>query len=190
MAIPNRQLFLDRFIEYNVERYQDKPLLVAVLQGLTLDQITITNFQVDNTNPARPVHFYDVSMPGVFMGINQKFIPADVETGKLFTILGHVDDENELSLKTEEGVYTMGEAMIASLLVISGKKGDPDYVLAQVKNSLKYSAADVDLGYGGGQVSIRNETIFGLFTVYESLYDNVLRYNGLHSYDEPNLRYL
>lgn len=183
MAIPNRQLFLDRFIEYNVERYQDKPKLVAVLQGLTLDKINITNFQVDNSNPNRPVHFYDVEMPGVFIGANQKFIPADVETGKLFTIIGHVDDENELSLKTEEGIYTMGQTKVASLLVIKGMIGNSSHVFDQIQASLKYSALETEVTYTADKVKISNETIFGQLTAYESLYDGLQRYNGQYRAD-------
>lgn len=184
MAIPNRQLFLDRFIEYNVERYKDKPLLVAVIQGLTLEQLTISNFQVaDASNPALPVYSYRVDKEGVFTGVNQKFIPADVETGNLFNIIGHVDDENELSLKTEEGVYTMGVAKIASLLIIKGKIGDSQYVMGQVKTSLKYDVLDQDVSFANGKVTIDNETILGSFSVYESLYDGVPRYNGQYRLD-------
>lgn len=183
MAIPNRQLFLDRFIEYNVVRYADKPKLVAILRGLTLDKLVINNFQKTQNPGGYFDHFYDVSMAGVFEGVNQKFQPASIEAGRLFAIIAKVDDENELSLKEEEGAYDFGQVDHAVILVTKGKIDDSAHVLNVVKQSLLYEIADADISYTGGIITIKNEIMDGTITIHETLFDDIPRYNGKYRCD-------
>lgn len=184
MAIPSNQLFLDRFIEYNVERYQDNPSFVQTLQGLTLGQVSLTNLRKMILESGQLVHMYDIELPGIFIGKNQMFYPADYIKHKvaLFEEEDPVAPEN-LELKGTAGIYKLMPSG-GSALVLNGKK-DSATVLALIKEKCLYALSDdqVVISQDVASVTINAPTVVGTLSVTESLFDGIQRYNGQYRAD-------
>lgn len=185
MAIPSKQLFLDRFIEYNVLRYQDKPSLVAMFQGLTLDKVTFSNFQEATDGEGKTYHSYSVVAPGVFTGNNQRFYPADYILNNVtnFEEESPVEDIDALEHKSTPGIYLV-EGLGGRVLVLNGEKTEEN-VRAVFKNSCKYELNDddIELEEAFNSIAIKSETILGHVLVVESLFDNLPRFNGQYRFD-------
>lgn len=184
MAIPSNQLFLDRFIEYNVERYQDNPSFVQTLQGLTLATVSLTNLREVTLEGGQLAHLYDIDMPGVFTGKNQMFYPADYIQHKVavFEEPDPVTPEN-LELKGTAGIYKLA-AGGGSALVLNGKK-DNATVLALIKEKCLYDLIDsqIVISQDISSVTINSPTVVGTLGVAESLFDGIQRYNGQYRAD-------
>lgn len=185
MTIPNKQLFLDRFIEYNVLRYQDNPSLVAMFQGLTLDKVTLTNFRETSTEEGSITHIYDIDMPGVFTGKNQLFYPADYILHNVTNFEEDlpVEDIEELEHKGTPGIYLV-ESLGGRLLVLNGKKNS-ETIIDLIKEKCKYILSDdqIIVGEDTSTVVIKAETILGFVSVVEGLYDDIPRFNGQFRFD-------
>lgn len=185
MTIPNKQLFLDRFIEYNVMRYQDKPSLVTMFQGLTLDKVNLTNFRETVTEEGKPAHLYDIDMPGGFTGKNQKFYPADYILHKVtnFEEEDPVESIDDLEHKGTQGIYLV-EDLGGRVLVLNGKKTEEN-IKAVIKDSCKYELSDEDIVLDGSfnSATIKTDTILGYLLVVESLFDDIPRFNGQYRFD-------
>lgn len=184
MAIPSNQLFLDRFIEYNVERYQDNPSFVQTLQGLTLAQVSLTNLREVTLEGGQLAHLYDIDMPGVFSGKNQMFYPADYIAHKV-TVFEEATPvtPDELETKGTAGIYklTVGGG---SALVLNGKK-DSTTVLALIKEKCLYELSDdqIVINQDVSLVTLNSPTVVGSLFVTESLFDGIQRYNGQYRVD-------
>lgn len=184
MAIPNNQLFLDRFIEYNVERYQDNPSFVQTLQGLTLAQVSLTNFREVTLEGGQLAHLYDIDLPGIFSGKNQMFYPADYIQHKvaLFEEADPVTPD-VLETKGTAGIYKL-VAGGGSALVLNGKK-DNSTVLALIKEKCLYdlSSDQIVISQDISSVTINSPTVVGTLSVTESIFDGIQRYNGQYRVD-------
>lgn len=184
MAIPNTQLFLDRFIEVNVERYADRPSIVQIFQGLTLAQVTFSNFKEVILEGGQVAHQYDVDMPGVFTGKNQMYYPADY---LIHDVAAFVTEdliaEDQKDRQGEAGIYHLDPEGGFSLVL----NGDLalDKVHALIKEKCNYVLADDEIVVSEDltSVTIKSETVVGVIPVVESLFDGLQRYNGQYRYN-------
>lgn len=184
MAIPNNQLFLDRFIEVNLERYRDNPSVVQMLQGLTLDQIQFTNFRKTTLPSGQVAYLYDMEYPNVFIAHNQRYYPADYAVHKVavFQEKDKITLEN-LPTKTKEGMYYI-DPTGGRMLVTKGKLGI-EHIKALVKSNCRYDLADeqITVSQDYTTFTVDSPTVFKGVGIVESLYDDLPRYNGRYRYD-------
>lgn len=189
MAFPNQQLFLDRFIAYNKNRYKDDPYLVKAFGALTLSDIAFTNLRKE-TKDGVTRHVTDVDAPGVFTGENQRYIPADYSLHGVAQLVS----ENplalsQLRLELEAGIYWLrtdeNGVKVGALLVEKGEK-NVENILRLVKGKCLYDleVSDISIDEDISQVTIDSVTITGSLQVVESLGDiNEATYDGTFIFD-------
>lgn len=184
MAIPSNQLFLDRFIEYNSERYKDNPSLVAMFQGLTLDKVELTNLRETTLENGKPANLFDIKAPGVFTGKNQMFYPADY---LLHNVADISKDEpvtlEDLPAKDTPGVYKVLPTGGSALMLKGGKTEVGIKTLIEVKALYDITDAQITINPDLSSLTIKSPTIVGTLYVTESMFDDLLRYNGKHRAD-------
>jgi len=188
MAFPNDQLFLDRFISYNKERYKDEPTFVQALSALTLSTISFTNFRKVDVGGGQFAHLVDVDSPGLLTGDDQQYLPADyVENGPAQMEEPDPVDLETLKRKGVQGIYFLGvsaEETVGAVLVYNGQK-TVENIKALVKEHCYFELADDEITVDQDVtfVTIDSRTITGVVQVVESLYDDVPRFNGQFRYD-------
>lgn len=189
MAIENNQLFLDRFIEVNVERYKDNPALVTMFQNLTLGQIIFSNYRETVLESGQVAHLYDMEVPGVFIARNQMYYPAEYEVHHVTTITKKEVPVEDLNKQGEQGVYTDVSGNGVAVVL----KGDLDVptIKALIKDKCAYNISDdeITVNQALDTVTIRTHTVLGVLSVVESLYDGIQRYNGQFRYN-GDIKYL
>ena len=172
MAISKEQLFLDRFISYNVIRYQNEPDFVAVLNGLTLGTIAFTNYQ--KFGGIGPTFWtVDVNSPSnKFMGTDQRYIPADfVFNGPAILKQETPLTLEELELTAVPGIYLIDQGVVltGAVLVYKNEKTAAN-VRAVVATNSNYAIAsdEITIDPSVSMVTIDSITISGGLTVVES----------------------
>lgn len=188
MAFPNDQLFLDRFISFNKERYKTEPDFVAELDALTLGSIAFSNFRKEVQVNGDVHHLVDVRSPGLLRGKDQSYMPADYAIDGTAQLVDEiVRPKEELEEQLTEGVYFLGvsaEEHIGAILVYKGKK-TVERIKDLVKSKCYFDLADNEITVSEDMttIAIDSRTITGLLDVIESLYDDLPRYNGRYRYD-------
>lgn len=187
MALPNQQLFLDRFIAFNKRRYSDDPQFVAELSALTLDKITFSNFREVELGGGVTAHYFDVDS-ATFEGVDQRFLPADyAKNGP-----AQLEDETpmlkeDLETKTVQGIYFLGTSeadSVGAVLVLNGQV-NPTNIKAIVKEKCFFDLKDEEITVSEDltTVTIDSQTIEGVLQVVECLYDGLARFNGQYRYN-------
>ena len=172
MAFPNEQLFLDRFIAYNQDRYKDEQNFVDALTALTIGQVAFTNFR-KSENAGVITYLVDVDSPQLFTGVDQKYQPADyVANGPANLIDPTPLTLTELESKTVQGIYLLsgeGDSVSGAVLVRQGFK-DSATVLQIIKDSCKYVLSDEEITVDQlvSSAVIDSHTVIGTLTVVES----------------------
>lgn len=183
MALPNDQLFLDRFIAFNTNRYKDEQRIVDVLTSLTLDNIEFSNFRKVTLESGDVRHLVDVDSTSKLTGDDQEYTPADYVKNKTATLVEPDPLElDALKRKGVQGIYFLGlsaEETVGAVLVYNGSK-TIENIKAQIKEKCLYELSDSDIIVAEDLtfVTIDSRTITGVVEVVESLYDDIPRYNG------------
>jgi len=184
MAIPNTQLFLDRFIEVNVERYADRPSIVQIFQGLTLAQVTFSNFKEVILEGGKVAHQYDVDMPGVFTGKNQMYYPADY---LIHDVTAFVTEdliaEDQKDQQGEAGIYHLDPEGGFALVLNGDLASDKVLALVQEKCLYDLTSDQIVVSEDLTSVTINSHTVIGVIPVVESLFDEFPRHNGQFRHD-------
>jgi len=189
MAFPNEQLFLDRFIAYNQDRYKDEPDFVNVLGSLTLGTALFTNFR-KSVNAGTTSYLVDVDSPNQFVGVDQKYTPADYIVNEVSTLI----DPDPLTLanlqiQSTQGIYLLsgeGGSNTGAVLVPQGQKTAAK-VRALVKAGCLYNLVDAEIGINAGvtTVTIDSHTVVGTLTVVEMadpIHDGTYLHDGTLTY--------
>lgn len=79
MSLPSRQLFLDRFMAYNLIRYKNDPEILARLKKLTLDDIVFEGMSEDPRRPEGMVSNFSVPTDAI-QAYTQRWIPVDIKS--------------------------------------------------------------------------------------------------------------
>lgn len=188
MAFANDQLFLNRFIAFNKQRYEGDPEFVSKLDGLTLSTINFSNFRVEEVEPGVTAHFFDVDSPQLLTGDNQQYLPADYAVNGTAQMAEPDPVElTDLQRKGVQGIYFLGvsaEDKVGAVLVYNGQKTVQN-IKDLVKENCYFELTDEEIAVDEGLtlVTIDSHTIGGILQVVESLYDDVPRYNGQFRYD-------
>jgi len=172
MASPNEQLFLDRFIAYNQDRYKDEPTFVNALTALTLGQVTFSNFRkADNAGVI--TYLVDVDSPALFTGVDQKYQPADYTANGPANLIEPTPLAlADLQAKTVQGIYLLsgeGDSVSGAVLVSKGSK-NAETVLQIIKTSCKYVLVDeeITIDQQVTLATIDSHTVVGTLTIVES----------------------
>lgn len=191
MAYPNEQLFLDRFIAYNQDRYKDEQNFVNALTALTIGQVTFTNFR--KTDDAGIVtYLVDMASPSLFTAADQKYQPADyVANGPANLIEPTPLALADLKTKAVQGIYLLsgeGDSVSGAVLVRNGFK-TAEVVLQIVKDSCKFDLTDPEITIDElvTTATIDSHTVVGSLVVVEMdeqipLHDGTYLHDGTITY--------
>lgn len=188
MSFPNDQLFLNRFVSFNKNRYQSEPDFVAKLDTLTLETIQFSNFRKVEVEPGVAAHLVDVEAAGVLTGDGQQYLPADyTKNGPAALEEEDPVAMDELEIKGVQGIFFLGvsaEETVGAVLVYNGKK-TLENIKTLVKEKCYFDLTDEDITVSEDLtlVTIDSRTIGGILQVVEGLYDDIPRYNGQFRYD-------
>lgn len=188
MALPNDQLFLDRFIAVNKRRFANDPAFVAKLSALTLDKVTFSNFRKVQVSAGVVAHLYDVDSPKLFRGVDQRFMPANYATnGPSELAEPNALIMDDLIRRDVEGIYLLGAskpAAVGAVLVLKGHRTF-EKIHGLIKDKCLFVLQDNEINVSEDltTVTIDSHTIGGVLQVVESLYDEFPRYNGQFRYD-------
>lgn len=187
MAIPSYELFLKRFIEVNADVYKDDPAFVAELNALTIDTLLITNLRKSDIE-GKIVHTVDVEKPGLLKGFDQRYYPADYVKHKASNMVTPDPQTVEvLQTRTLPGVYLVivNETENKSAILVNQGDKTIEALTALVKAKSKVVLTDdqIIVSEDLSTVTIDSPTVVGLLQVYESIYDELPRWNGEYVYD-------
>lgn len=187
MASPNEQLFLDRFIAYNQDRYKDEQNFVNALAALTLGQVTFSNFRKTDTAGVI-TYLVDVDSPRLFTGVDQKYQPADyVANGPANLIEPTPLALADLKTKAVQGIYLLsgeGDSVSGAVLVRNGSK-TAEVVLQIIKDSCKFELADEEISIDQlvATAVIDSHTVVGTLTIVEANPTGTPKYDGTYKHD-------
>lgn len=175
MAFPNQQLFLERFVATNKVRYSDKPQFVAYLDQLSLDAITFSNPRTETLPSGEVKHLTDMAVPGVFIALNQKYIPGNYPDHGVAVLVSPIPlSADDLPKELTPGIYWqltgVGEEKQGAVLVAKGGKTEAA-IISLIKEKCLFDLQDADITVSGdlALVTIDSATIIGELVVVESL---------------------
>jgi len=187
MASQNEQLFLDRFVAYNKERYADNPSFVAKLDALQIENVQFSNFQKVDDGEGQEVFLVDLVSPRFFRATGQTYEPADYMSDKASSVA----EEDALPLealreRATPGIYRLvdGEEVVGAVLVHNGEK-TTEMVIRLVQEGALFEIDDVGITVDAeiASVDIESHTIVGRLVVVVGLFDQWPRYNGQYRMD-------
>ena len=179
MSLPSRQLFLDRFMEYNRERYKNDPETLARLQTLTLDKIVFQGLSDDPSKPGGKVSNFSVPA-GAIMAELQHWNPLDIKNEKIINpaIITAVPSIEEIIAANTRGLFSFeDQGQVKLAVVMSFRQDIPTGELTKdVVKTINYSSnyilkeTDLQINFADSTddyrlFNILNETIVGEVTV-------------------------
>lgn len=167
MKIPNLQLFLDRFISYNKERYKDNVRVMALLNRLKLEDITFSNARSDNSS-GEVVRTVDMTVPKVMIAKDQSWIPADFDHPLVSqSVTTTVVPEDELEHQQMPGLYFYKDGNVTKPVIVYplGSGSALDSIRSVIQSSCLYELTDA-------QITINSDETVATIdspTIYHSL---------------------
>ncbi|ASU03463.1 hypothetical protein RISINGSUN_207 [Erwinia phage vB_EamM_RisingSun] len=116
----NLQLFLDKFIEVNKQKYADEPEVLALLEGLTLADVVFDSIEIDESlgEGGRIASFHSPSRK--FNAPQQQWLCSTLQGKNVvtFTDAKVFDDKASVKALTAPGIYLhkAGDATAVSVL--------------------------------------------------------------------------
>ena len=152
-TINPKQLFVDAFKAKNLVVFQGNADMLAALNALTVDTLTVTNITVDGVKRTAKVG----DTANVFKGEKQSWSPADVH-GQAYDVpeARQLADLTALSTQTETGFYSYKDGEIPVLGYVFDSTAEEAAATAQL-------IADYEaLGYAapaGGIARVENSVV-------------------------------
>lgn len=157
-TIPLATLFLNKFVETNLERYKDDPEMLPLFQNLTLSEIVISDL-TPGVPEAQTATVSSASRN--FRGVEQAWLPAFIDSPLAFTLSNPgapLADLAALGEQTVPGVYgyTVGGKVVPGLVLAS----DTDETTREAnaksvfQSAYKYVIADSELTVDGDSLDI------------------------------------
>lgn len=197
MALPNDQLFLDRFIAFNTNRYKDEQRIVDVLNSLTLGNTVFSNFRKVTLEGGEVRRLVDVDRVNILTGDSQEYTAADfIENHVSVLVKEETVTLTEAALITEPGIYRLSDAGAPDsngvVMVPYGTNASgnlQDVVRSLIEANCKYSLLDADISLDGSLdfVLIDSRTIVGNLWVVECkvnefIHDGTYFHDGTMTY--------
>lgn len=166
MAKQHLELFFERFLEFNLERYKDNPKVLALFTGLTFADVSITNI-IEIVDGARRSSMV-VSAKRRFRGLNQIWTPAPAETDlDLYTLQNDtpLDSLEQAEEQTEVGMYSYIDGEEIKVVVVIAEATPDEEIQAAVeavfRSAIKYEITDVEVPAPGTTVVLGGDTYAG-----------------------------
>jgi hypothetical protein len=160
------ELFFERFLSFNLDRYQSNPTYLALFTDLTFADVTISAIVKTDGDTRRSSTVTSVSRN--FRGINQSWTPAPAATDlELYTLKNTeaLADLNALEAQTEAGLYSYvdGPDVKVGIVIAAGieEAGIPAAVEAMLRANLKYDIPTVTVAPGGTTAVLVGDTFEG-----------------------------
>ena len=197
MALPNDQLFLDRFIAFNTNRYKDEQRIVDVLNTLTLGNTVFSNFRKVTLEGGEIRRLVDVDHVNILTGDAQEYTAADfIENRVSVLVKEEAVTLTEAALITEPGIYRLSDVGAPDsngiVMVPYGTNASgnlQDVVKSLIETNCKYSLVDADISLDGSLdfVLIDSKTIVGNLWVAECkaltyIHDGTYLHDGTITY--------
>jgi len=156
--IPLETLFLNKFVEVNLERYKNDPKMLVLFQGLELGDITISDLVPGIPEP----QIATVSSENRnFKGIQQRWLPAFLAKKEPFALKNPkapLPNIEALAEQTEPGVYGyLSKGEILPGMVLSNRTM-PETLEANARavfqSSFMYKIGNDELTVNGNTLSI------------------------------------
>lgn len=132
------ELFIERFIEYNLVRYKDNPKMLVKFEGLTSEMVTVSDIQPIMEGSRRNSAVF--SAPRRFKGINQSWTPAKAETDlKLYKPVTEepLASKAKLAEIVEQGVYFYVDGQEVKVAIVIANGIDVALQPAAVESTLR-----------------------------------------------------
>lgn len=191
MAFPNQQLFLDRFIARNKKDYKDNPGFLLKLESLKLEDVVFSNFKKVEVNGVTH-HTTDMEAKGVFVAVNQDYIPAYFPMhGVAILNTEEVLEINAISMLTDPGLYLFNNKQIVSgaVLVKKGERTKANVLtIIKAKSLFELTDADITINDLVTEVIINSFTIISKLFIVESkdpdnaVHDSTFLHDGTLTY--------
>lgn len=171
MKIPNMQLFLDRFISVNRERYKDYPSVIAILNMLTLENVIFSEVRSSNDMFGELVRTVDMYVPKVMKAMDQSWLPAYYTTPRITNMVTlDIQDEDTLITLTVPGFYFYKDRSGSKqgCIVVPAQVEEKDvssYVVSMVKQANAYQINDDQITV----TSNLSEVIIDTPAIYQTL---------------------
>lgn len=167
MAKAHLELFFERFLEFNLERYKDDPVYLPLFTGLTFADVSITNV-IDIMDGERRSSMV-VSARRRFRGVNQTWTPAPADTDLELYMLRNSSPLNSLAEameQTEEGMYSYidGDEIKAVVVIdaLTGIQSIPAVVERVFRSAINYEIYDVTVPANDSKVVLVGNTYGGI----------------------------
>lgn len=166
------ELFFERFLEFNLDRYKDDPTYLAAFTDLTFAEVTIADIVKTDGDTRRSATV--TSATRHFKGLNQSWTPAKAATDlKLYTLLNEVPlvDIGKLSEQTVPGLYSYvdGEEVKVAVVIANGvEEEEQDAAVEMVlRAGLVYDIPTVTVNSVGSSVALIGDTFEGTLMWFE-----------------------
>jgi len=132
-TIPLAQLFLDKFVEVNLDRYKNDPNMLPLFQNLTLSEIVISDL-----NPGVP-ELQTATVTSVsrnFRGVTQQWLPADLNSPNAFFLKNKktpLASKAALSEQTSPGAYVYTDGSKLSVGIVLSASSTEESMAADAK---------------------------------------------------------
>jgi len=196
MATPSLQLFLDRFKNYNTQRYADNAEALNIINSLTLEQISFSNWR-DNSVNSKAQKEVDM-LAGNMRARNQKYYPLDYMSPLVSEkVDGTPLTEAELAEQSVAGIYFYNDADDNNALkgaVVVKLEGDNtafESAVVLIKSSCKFDIEQAIITDVENQTElfamIETDTITGILKIVQAavvdfIYDGTYKYDGSRTY--------
>lgn len=189
------QLFLDRFLLVNKERYKNDPNALAILNGLTLEQLTFSNWQ-SKQDSGKPIQqTVDMDIVNKLVAHAQKYYTLDFASPLVSKPVDATPvAEADLTSKAKTGLYFYNDtsttpARIACAVVVRAPKDLYSEGVAVIKASCLFDLDDGEIAKNsdGTAALVSSKTFVDTIkilqsTVTEFLYDGTYKYDGTMTY--------
>lgn len=159
------ELFFERYLEFNLNRYKDNPQYLAAFTGLAFADVTISN--VVPLDPGKRKATV-VSVARNFREQNASWTPSPAATDlKLYTLKNTtaLPSMNDLETQTEAGLYSYVDGSDVKVGIVIGagvdEAGIPAAVEAVLRTNLLYEIPTVTVAAGGTTAVLVGDTFEG-----------------------------
>lgn len=160
------ELFFERYLDFNLERYQNNPQYLAAFTGLTYADVTISGVVETGVGTNRKALV--VSVARNFRENNASWTPSDAATDLDLYVLKNespLASLNDLEDQTEPGLYSYvdGEDVKVGVVIANGVVAEdiPTTVEALLRANLQYDIPTVTVAEGGTTAVLVGDSFLG-----------------------------
>jgi len=189
------QLFLDRFLLINKERYKNDPFSLNILNNLSLSDITFSNWQSTQIADGPVQQTVDMDVTKKLVAHAQKYYTLDFASPLVSKPTDATPvNEADLTSKNKTGLYFYNDtnfspARVACAVVVRAPTSLYDDGIAVIKAACLFDLTDATFTKlnNGAEVLVAAKTFVDTIKILQSaitefLYDGTYKYDGTMTY--------